>query len=550
MELITQLFLNQGYLQIQDYELDRIQKQVRIDVMSIQSSLACPVCEQNAQRVHSHYERTLADLPMADYQVCLQLQVRKLFCDNVACRRRIFTERLPNLAVPWARRTERMTQHLNEIALALGGIAGKRLSHKLHYGVSRSTLLRSLVRLPLPAIGLLKTVGVDDFSFRRRKSYGTLIVDLDLHRPIAILLGREAEPLATWLTDHPEIEVLSRDRSKAYKRGMNEGAPQAIQVADRFHLLQNLAAVLEEVLSGHTQEMKAAEVNYRLAQAPGEPFPSCPLPAPELASVPVPPSAHRLARGSIHQQAWDLYEQGWSTAAIAHQLRMSIRTVQRDLRKPHYPLESQRQKRGNRDLEPYKDFLIQRYQSEQRPRGLMAALRELGYQGSERSLQRYLQQLREAHEIEPKRLQLSTVFPTVFKPLLSPLTPQRVTWMLMRTSRERTTEEEALLTHLMAQSVKVTEAIELTQAFATMIRQRQVNELEPWLNRAQQSSFVPFQRFASSLKDEEKEVRSALTLTASNGQVEGQVNRLKMLKRQMYGRAGTDLLRRRVLLAS
>jgi transposase len=442
-----------------------------------------------------------------------------------------------------------MTQYLNEIALALGGIAGERLSHKLHYEVSRSTLLRSLARLPLPAIGSLKTVGVDDFSFRRRKSYGTLIVDLDLHRPIAILPSREAESLATWLKEYPEIEVLSRDRAKAYKRGMNEGAPQAIQVADRFHLLQNLAAVLEEVLSGHTQEMKATEVNYRLAQAPSEPFPSCPLPVPEL-DAPVQPSAHRLARGAIHQQAWELYEQGWSTAAIAHQLGISIRTVQRDLRKPDYPLESQRQKRGNRDLEPYKDFLIQRYRSEQRPRGLMAALRELGYQGSERSIQRYLQQLRQANEIEPKRLQLSTVFPTVFKPLLSPLTPQRVTWMLLRTSRERTKEEEALLTHLMAQSVKVTEAIGLTQAFATLIRQRQVNELEPWLNRAQRSSFVPFQRFASSLKDEEKEVRSALTLTASNGQVEGQVNRLKMLKRQMYGRAGTDLLRRRVLLAS
>lgn len=114
---------------------------------------------------------------------------------------------------------------------------------------------------------------------------------------------------------------------------------------------------------------------------------------------------------------------------------MSIRTVQRDLRKPNYPLESQRQKRGNRDLEPYKDFLIQRYQSEQRPRGLMAALRELGYQGSERSLQRYLQKLREANEIEPNRLQLSTVFPTVINPLLSPLTPQRVTWMLLRGSQ-------------------------------------------------------------------------------------------------------------------
>ncbi|MBD2090484.1 ISL3 family transposase [Microcoleus sp. FACHB-1515] len=386
----------------------------------------CPVCRHTSHQIHSHYQRTVSDLPWAKYRIVIALRVHKFFCRNQACERRIFTERLPELVAPGARRTQRLDEQLSEIALALGGAAGARLSRKLGCDVSRTTLLRLILQLPLPQLVTPKTLGVDDFSFRRRQTYGTLLVDLDQHRPIAILPGREAQTLASWLQQHPGVETLSRDRSKIYKRGMNEGAPGVTQVADRFHLMQNLASVLEQVLSSHSKDLKAAQVNYRLAQGQTQVPNACLIvpdePPPDVAAQ---PSAHRQQRGALHQQVWKLYNQGWSSAAIAHQVGMSLRTVQRDLRKPNYAPVYPRGS-GKRSIEAYKDYLQQRCASGQRPKGLMQELRQLGYRGSERSLQRALQQLRQAKVIAPKRLPLNQVFPKVVKPLLSSLTPSRL----------------------------------------------------------------------------------------------------------------------------
>lgn len=182
---------------------------------------SCPLCQSSTGRVHSCYERRLRDLPCAHFGLTLLLQVRKFFCVNVACKRRIFRERLPEVAVPWARRTCRLTDRLIAIGLALGGAAGARLSHQLGYGISDSTLLCLLAKLPLPAIVAPKTLGVDDFAFRKRQHYRTILVDLDQSRPIALLRDREAGTLAEWLKQHPGIEVLSQDRSASYKSGMS-----------------------------------------------------------------------------------------------------------------------------------------------------------------------------------------------------------------------------------------------------------------------------------------------------------------------------------------
>jgi transposase len=360
VELLSLLLPNQDHLQLQGYELDQNHRQIRVSVESIQKTIRCPVCDQVAHRVHSHYERTLADLPWADYQLIIQLTVGKFFCDQETCKRRIFTERIAEVMAPWARRTQRLNAQLSEIALRSGGVGGAKLSQTLHCGVSRNTMLSLIQRQSLPEITTPRLLGVDDFAFRRGQRYGTILVDLEDHRPIVLLPDREAETLAKWLEDHPGVEVLSRDRSKTYKQGMTKGAPEATQVADRFHLLKNLAEVLERVLAMHTQQLKAVEtaqvlVSDAIVIAPVAPRPN---PAQERSEK------RRERRLANYEQVHELRRQGWEILEISRHLGMGKRTVYRYLSHPKFPEWQARHDRGQSQrsqLDIYKPDLLEQW---------------------------------------------------------------------------------------------------------------------------------------------------------------------------------------------
>ena len=237
-------------------EINQDESRLTFHLSSRQTSARCPLCQTLTRRVHSRYRRILADLPCGIFQVVLKVRVGKFFCLNPECECRIFTERLPEVVAPHARKTVRLIQRLQALGLALGGEARARLAREIGTPASGSTILDHLQKLCLPEIGEIRSLGVDDFAFRKGRQYGTILVDLEKHRPLALLADRKAETLNDWLVGHPEIEVLSRDRSKTYAGAMTRGLPNAVQVADRFHLVQNLGETLEKVFSSYDRELR------------------------------------------------------------------------------------------------------------------------------------------------------------------------------------------------------------------------------------------------------------------------------------------------------
>ena len=341
--LVASLLPSSADLQIDTLEFDATAPALMLTVTSIQSQPRCPRCCQTATRVHSHYVRTLADLPWAHLPVRLLLQVRKCFCDTPTCPRRIFTERLPSFVAPWARRTTRLADRQRHTGLAVGGAAGARLSTHLAQPASRNPLLHLVRMTPEADHPTPRVLGVDDWAQRKGHTYRTILVDLERQRPIEVLPDREATSLIQWLAAHPGVEIICRDRAGAYAEGARKGAPTATQVADRFPLLQNLHATLTRVLEQHAAALNpppAAETPSTGA-ATDPSVEAQPQPAARAAPIrvvpPEPPPtrvqeqaqgrrARRLAR---YEQVLQLHQAGWSGRAIAAEVGLNRNTVQK-----------------------------------------------------------------------------------------------------------------------------------------------------------------------------------------------------------------------------
>lgn len=286
----------------------------------------CPLCQTLSGKIHSHYERTVADLNWGIYRVSWHLWVRKFFCRQKNCPRKVFTERIEGTLEPHARKTRRLTEKLARIGLALGGKAGEKLSEHLDLPTDRQTLLSYVSRMPTPQPGKIQVLGVDDWAYRSGKTYGTILVNLQTRKPVALLEDRKAETLRGWLKEHPEIEIVSRDRAQAYRSGAESGCPKAIQVVERrrrtfgerFHLVQNMAEVLESVFEENSSDFRKvsnpqpAEENLPL---------TLPIPFPEREKTDIAHSqARRARRLANYKQVHELHRQGLDNSAIARRV--------------------------------------------------------------------------------------------------------------------------------------------------------------------------------------------------------------------------------------
>jgi len=399
VNLLSCLLPDATHVRLETWTLEPAQSAITINLRARQVTARCPLCARRSKRVHSRYERTLADLPWGEHAVTVRLSVRRLFCDNKKCERRLFAERLPDVAAPWARRTTRLAGRLTAVGLTLGGAAGVRLGRKLGLAASRNTLLRLIRRAPMPDIATPSALGVDDWALRKRHTYGTVLVDLDQRRPVALLPGREADTLATWLREHPGVEVISRDRAGAYAKGARNGAPGAVQVADRFHLLQNLAETLEVVFTAHAKDLRAAEQGCR--EAGTAEHGTVPIPPPEpQAKARVLAVARREPRLAAYKRVWELHGQGYSGQAIARHLGISRSTVFRHLRSEAFPERKSRGDAGHSLLDPWQHVVFEHWNSgRHHGRQLFRTLQQNGYRSSYPTLARYLQRLRAAQEV-------------------------------------------------------------------------------------------------------------------------------------------------------
>ena len=260
MEMAHFFLLGEG---LELTQMEKKEDQFVLHVTATSPSALCTLCQRPATRLHSRYRRVVKDLPCAGQQVRLILHVRKFFCETVECARKVFAERLPHLVAPWAQMTTRLSQALQTIGLATCGRLGARLASHLGITTSWMTIVRRVMALPTPQVEHVECLGLDDFAFQRGRTFGTVVVDLDAHQIIDLLPNRQAETAAAWMATHPEIRYVSRDRGAEYASAASMGAPQAVQVADRFHVCKNLSEAVQRLVARVLSEMKEASANRR-----------------------------------------------------------------------------------------------------------------------------------------------------------------------------------------------------------------------------------------------------------------------------------------------
>jgi transposase len=488
------------------------------------ATASCGRCRQQSRRVHGRYQRRLRDVAIAGLALVLLLEIRRFRCDNVRCPARTFAEQIDGLTAPHARLTPGLRGMLTQIGLALAGRAGSRLASLIGIAAGRDTLLRLVKALPDPPLALITVLGVDDFAFRRGRHYGTVLIDMASHRPVDIFDGREGDSLAAWLRQHPEVEVICRDRAGGYGEGARAGAPQAMQVADRFHLWQNLGQAVEKSVNARRSRLAAPA-----APPVDDTMPAQVRPLPDLKIV----TRLREHHAAVHE----LTAQGLNKSAIGRELGLHQATVRKYLNAATAAELTAVSEQRAHLVDDYVDYLHQRWnEGERNATALFREIKQQGYPGGELAVQRYLRRFRKGLGHAPI-------------PGPKPPSVRQVTSWVMTHPDHLDPRDTIKLQEVRRRDRDLNRLVKHIRAFAVMMTGRHGDRLEEWITTVENDSLTPLAGFARNLRRDLDAIRNGLTLEHSSGPVEGNINRLKMIKRQMFGRAGLGLLRKRVLLA-
>jgi transposase len=470
--------------------------------------VACPRCGGLTGLVHGFCERMVADVPADGRPVVVRVRVRRLRCPDLGCPVQTFREQVPGVLERYQRRTTRLAGQARAVARALAGRAGAGLLAALGVPLSRHTALRVLLGIPLPEVSVPRVLGVDDFALRRRHVYATILIDAETGERVDVLPGRTADLVEAWLRGHPGVEVVCRDGSGAYGEAVRRALPDAVQAGDRWHLWHGLAGVALKEVAAHSSCWAAAGPPRRDGK-------------------------HAETTAERWQQIHDLLDKGTGLLECSRRLHLSLNTVKRYARAAE-PERIIRPPRYRATLvDPYRDHLRQRRALDPAVpiTRLLAEIREQGYPGSMNLLYRYITQGR----VESDRPHLSS---------------KSVTRLLLTRPDSLSDDQRSLLEKLTAACPEMTSLAELVRSFAALLRPASGNEakLTGWARAARACDLPNLHAFTRGLELDSGAAIAAVTLPYHNGRTEGVNTKTKLIKRQMYGRAGFTLLRHRILL--
>jgi transposase len=520
---------------------------VSIWVHAVAGGAACPGCGAWCTGVRDRYLRRLRDAAAGGRRVLIWLEVRVLCCPDRGCGVATFAEQPQGLAVPYARKTPLLAGQLAGIAAELAGRAGARLARVLAVEVSRHTLVRVLMALPEPAAGLVRVLGIDDFSLRRGQAYATLLVDMETGRPVDVLPGREQATAEQWLRAHPGAEVICRDRGGAYAAAARAAAPGAVQVADRWHVWHNLCehaaravARHRECLSSgscarpgrlHGQQHEEQQQQEQQQQQEEEEQEQ----EQEAGGA---PGGLEAAVRERHAAVHELRAAGKTQDQAAAALGLSRQTAGRLWRAAS--ADALLKTRGTSALDPYKPYLRERWDAGITTIAVLhREITALGYPGSEPTTYAWLALLKLAAPPRPP----------------APPGKRQVTGWILTDPARLDDGQQAQLAAIRGRCPELDVLAGHVTAFAKILTRRAAGRpgagLDDWLAAAGNSPGQPeLASFASGIRRDHQAVRNALTMPWSSGRVEGLNTRTKLIKRQMYGRASFPLLRKRILLTS
>ncbi|WP_319718012.1 ISL3 family transposase [Nonomuraea angiospora] len=492
----------------------------------------CPHCGVASGRVHDRYVRRLADAALSGIKTVLAVTIRRFKCINARCAAATFAEQVEGLTSPHARFTPLLRQMLTSVAVSMAARAGARLAARLGIPVAKDTLLRLVRSHPEPPIGRVRAVAVDDFALRKGAIYATIVVDLEARRPVEVLPGREASPVAEWLAAHPEVEIVTRDRARAYAEAARTGAPQALQVVDRWHVWNNLTEAVEKTVGAHHGCVKQA-----YAELPGN--------GGEVAAPPEPPDGYLDVNGreralvtrttSRYAEVQELLAQGRSLKGISRDLNLDYYAVRRYARAAS--LEELLVAATHRTtlLDTYKPYLYEQFsQGCHNASLLFREVQAQGYQGSASPVDRYIRLLRKGSIAPPP-------------PRPTPK-PRKITAWIMTHSDNLRPDHAPDLTQVRAACPELDAIFRHVRSFATMMRDLRGDRLPTWIDAVPEEGLPHLHRFAHGLRYDLDAIIAGLSVPWNSGQAEGQNTRVKLVKRQGYGRANFDLLRKRILL--